>query len=111
MSDYEKMEIVLYLFLMQGDVQKGAKKEFDTEDNSITKLFITADLMQIFMDNIEKHPAFLATVSLFKPLEKISCKIGDEGLINNVKFEIIKGKEQVYSGIEVYQSYKDEQLL
>lgn len=72
-----------------------------------TKLFITADLMQFFLNNVAKYQE-AAVLSVFIPVESITCRVGDQGSLNGVNFEIIKGKEKVYQGIEMFQTYFDE---
>lgn len=107
MNDKKKLMVLLDLFLMQREVSQKAKKDFKTNNNSITKLFISSDLMQFFLNNINRQP-WVTTISMFKPISDITCRVGDEGNLNGVNFEIIKGKEKVYQGIEMFQTYFDE---
>lgn len=107
MNDEKKIMMLLNIFLMQREVAQTAKENFKTDDNLITKLFITSDLMQFFLDNISSHPQITA-ISLFKPISGISCRVGDEGSLNGINFEIIKGKEKIYQGVEIYHSKLNE---
>lgn len=107
MNDEKKIMMLLNIFLMQRDVSQTAKKNFKTDDNLITKLFITSDLMQFFLSNINKQPQVTA-VSFFEPISNITCRVGDEGSLNGINFEIIKGKEKIYQGVEIYHSKLNE---
>lgn len=107
MNDKKKIDALLEIFMMQNDIRDSAKKSFKTTDNSITKLFITADLMQFFLNNIGKY-SNATILSVLQPINDITCRVGDEGLLGGVHFEIIKGKEKIYQGVEIYHSKLNE---
>lgn len=106
LKDEEKMLLLLKLFQMQSDTRKMAVDNNKKNGGAITnKLFITADLMQFFFDYAAKNGN---VVSIGVPVPKVQFKVGEEGKINGLDFEIISGSEKIYTGLEIYQSYIDE---
>lgn len=103
LKDEEKMLLLLKFFQMQNDTQKMTVDNNKKTGGAITnKLFITADLMQFFFDYVAKTGN---VVSIFAPVPKIKFKVGEEGVLNDIHFEIINGTEEIYTGLEVYQAY------
>lgn len=103
LRDEEKMLLLLKFFQMQNDTQKMTVDNNKKTGSAITnKLFITADLMQFFFDYVAKTGN---VVSIGVPVPKVQFKVGEEGVLNDIHFEIINGTEEIYTGLEVYQAY------
>lgn len=103
LKDEEKMLLLLKFFQMQNDTQKMTVDNNKKTGGAITnKLFITADLMQFFFDYAAKTGN---VVSIGVPVPKVQFKVGEEGVLNDIHFEIINGTEEIYTGLEVYQAY------
>ena len=106
LNDEEKVRLLLRVFALQNDTQKMTKDNNQKAGATITnKLFITADLMQFFFDHTAQNGN---VVSFGAPVPKIQFKVGEEGRINGLDFEIISGTEKIYTGLEIYQSYINE---
>lgn len=102
MLDAEKMEILVRIFMFQKDTEKMTNDNNKKTGKTVTnKLFTTADLMQFFFDYAAKDGN---VISFGVPIPKIQFKVGEEGILNGVHFEIINGSEEIYTGLEMYQS-------
>lgn len=104
LTDEEKISLLWRIFRLQDDTLQFTKKSNKINGGTVTnKLFITADLMQFFNDYLIKKG--VKAISIGSPINEVKFEVGNEGMINNIHFEIISGKEHIYTGLEIYQSY------
>jgi hypothetical protein len=79
------------------NVEKASKKRYKQT------LFITKDLMQNLIDTIAYIPNVKSEIiTIGNPVEKIKFKVGEGGMIGNVEFRIIDGRNECFSGIEIF---------